>query len=65
MLKSKWYFILGLPKAAAWAKPSQGQAMIGGFGLAQLLGKPKPWLLGQARPEQHYFYVQIQTHWDQ
>jgi hypothetical protein len=47
-------------KAAAWAKPSQGQAVFGGFGLAWGLrkpkparAKPKPGLLGQAGPEQH------------
>jgi hypothetical protein len=41
-----------MPKAAAWANPGQGQAVSGGFGLAQHLRKPKPGLLGQARPEQ-------------
>ncbi|KAI0289156.1 hypothetical protein B0F90DRAFT_1826691 [Multifurca ochricompacta] len=50
-----------LPKAAAWAKPGQGQAVCDGFGSAQTLGKPeppqakpKPRLLGQAGPEHHY-----------
>jgi hypothetical protein len=36
------------PKAKAWAEPGQGQATIGGFGLAQLLRKPKP---AQAKPK--------------
>jgi hypothetical protein len=36
------------PKAMAWAEPSQGQAMIVGFGLAQLSRKPKP---AQAKPK--------------
>ena len=50
-------YVLSLPKAMAWAKPGQGQAVSGGFGLAQLLrkpkppqAKPKPGLLGQAGP---------------
>jgi hypothetical protein len=45
------------PNKAAWAKPGQGQAVFGGFGLAQKLRKPKPpqarpkpGLLGQAGP---------------
>ena len=37
-------------KAAAWAKPSRGQALFDGFGLAWVLRKPKPWLSGQAGP---------------
>jgi hypothetical protein len=48
------------PKAAAWAKPSQGQAVFKGFGLAWDFKKPKPpqarpkpGLSGQAGPEQH------------
>ena len=48
-------------KATAWARPSQGQALVDGFGLACVLrkpkppqAKPKPQLWGQARPEQHY-----------
>ena len=47
-------------KAAAWAKPSQGQAVFDGLGLAWVLrkpkpaqAKPKPRLSGQAGPEQH------------
>ena len=48
-------------KAAAWARPSQGQALFDGFGLAWVLrkpkpaqAKPKPRLSGQAGPEQPY-----------
>jgi hypothetical protein len=36
------------PQLVAWAEPGQGQATIGGFGLAQLLRKPKP---AQAKPK--------------
>jgi hypothetical protein len=50
-----------VPKAAAWAKPSQSQAPSRGFGPAQGFtkpeppkAKPKPGLLGQAGPEHHY-----------
>ena len=47
-------------KAAAWAKPGQGQAVIDSFGLAldfrkpkPAQARPKPWLSGQAGPEHH------------
>jgi len=47
-------------KAAAWAGPSQGQAVKDGFGPAHdftkpklLQAKPKLGLSGQAGPEQH------------
>ena len=49
----------------AWAKPSQGQAVVDGFGLAQDFrrpkppqARPKPWLSGQAGPEYHYVACQ-------
>jgi len=52
-----------VPKAAAWAKPSQSQAPSRGFGPAQGFtkpeppkAKPKPGLLGQAGPEHHYMH---------
>jgi hypothetical protein len=54
-------YAFSLPKAGAWAKPGQGQAVSGGFGPAQVSrkpkpprAKPKPGLLGQAGPEHHY-----------
>jgi len=53
-----------VPKAAAWAKPSQSQAPSRGFGPAQGFtkpeppkAKPKPGLLGQAGPEHHYLHL--------
>jgi hypothetical protein len=39
-----------MPKAMAWARPGQGQAMSGSFGLAQVLSRPKP---PQAKPGQN------------
>ncbi|KAG6886828.1 hypothetical protein C0992_002117 [Termitomyces sp. T32_za158] len=49
-----------VPESAAWAKPSRGQAGIGGLGSAQGLSEPEPpqarpsrRLLGQAGPEHH------------
>ena len=56
-------------KAAACAKPSQGQAVSCGFGLAHPLrepeppqAKPKPRLLGQAGPEHHYVRAWVQQY---
>ena len=43
-----WYLTAGLPKAVAWARPGQSQAMIGGFGSAQDFSRPKP---PQAKPK--------------
>ena len=55
--KNMYFLKISLAKAVALAKPGQGQAVCGSFGLAHdfsgpkpLQAKPKPGLLGQAGP---------------